>query len=381
MDRRISDLLLHAYGSVLDARRWPGLLDRLVTALDGRGAVLVVQERGLPFEGFDAASRLYREELAGPFAHYREALAHHEAADWAKLTERAPGETYFDTELGLCVDELDARPHYRYAAEHFGTGRRIAFRLNHTRGWFDAVAVAYHRDLPVVPDAAAQTIAAVAPHLGRAVELTRAFNLLRQRYAAVLSALDRFSFGVAIALPSGEVIVANAEARRILEEADAIRQRPDGRLECAGTDEPARLFEAIAGASRTAAGEGHLLEAPLRLERRSGADPVLLDVAPLRDGGGEIEPGLSGAVVYLMDMARPPPFDVARFARLHGLTGAEAEVCALLIEGDGAPVIAEKRATSVHTARDQAKAVLLKTGCASRGQLFRLLAKTLPPVR
>ena len=150
----------------------------------------------------------------------------------------------------------------------------------------------------------------------------------------MLSALDRFGFGVAIALPSGEVIVANAEARRILEEADAIRQRPDGRLECAGADATARLSAAIAGASRTATGEGDLLEAPLRLERRSDADPVLLDVAPLRDGGGEIEPGLTGAVVYLMDMARPPPFDVARFARLHGLTEAEAEVCALLIEGE-----------------------------------------------
>lgn len=137
----------------------------------------------------------------------------------------------------------------------------------------------------------------------------------------------------------------------------------------------------IAEASRTAAGAGDLLEAPLKLDRRSGRAPVLLDVAPLRDGGGEIEPGLIGAVVTLIDMERPPPFDVRRFARLHGLTVAETEVCALLIEGDDAPAIAEKRSTSVHTARDQIKAVLLKTECPNRSRLLRLLAKTLPPLR
>ena len=381
MNPSYSDVLLHAYGSVLDASRWPEMLDRLVMSLDALGAVMVVKERGTDFAGFDAASRFYQEERAEHFAYYKEALAHHEADDWAKLAQRAAGATYFDTELGPSVEELDARPHYRFAAEHFGTGRRIAFRLSESRGWFDAIAVGYPTSMPVVPHAVTRSVATIAPHLGRAVELTRAFEHLRQRYRALLSALDRFGFGVAIALPTGEVIVANAEAQRLFEEADAIRQRLDGRLSCTDADRTAQLAEAVAAASRTARGEGDALAAPLLLARRSGGDPVLLDVAPLHDGGGAIEAGLSGAVVHLMDMARPPPFDIARFATLYGLTEAEAEVCERLIEGDMAPVIAERRRTSVHTVRDQIKAVLAKTGCTSRSHLFRLLLKTLPPIK
>ncbi|WP_306132973.1 helix-turn-helix transcriptional regulator [Roseivivax marinus] len=382
MDDRISDLLYHAYGSVLDMSRWPDLLDRLVVALDARGAVMVVQERGLAFAGFTAASRSYTEPLSEKFAQYQSEYAVYEADAWARLAERAPGEAFFDSELGLPLPELDAMPHYRFAAEELDIGRRIAFRVNDSRVWFDAIALAYQQGRTDLPKGIERTISAVSPHLGRAVELTRTFNFLRKRYAAVLGVLDRLDFGIAIALPSGEIIVANEEAERILDEADAIRRRPDSRLECTGPNNmTAELTAAITEISRTARGQANRLSAPMRITRRTTGPPVLIDVAPIRDASAEIESDLAGAIVYLMDMARPHNFETGRFARLYGLTDAETEVCRYLLEGYSSANIAEKRATSLHTVRDQAKAVLQKTGCTNRAELFRLLVKIIPPMR
>jgi hypothetical protein len=54
------------------------------------------------------------------------------------------------------------------------------------------------------------------PHITKAVEIGRTFSQLKSRYSAVLTALDRVKVGLAIALPSGDVIVENEEAQRIL---------------------------------------------------------------------------------------------------------------------------------------------------------------------
>ena len=380
MDRKSADLLLHIYGSVLDIGRLPELVDRMTDALEARGGVLVVQERGTPFSGFDAMSRFYRETHREKVAFYQAELAHHEADDWMRLSAQRVGAPMLDVDLGLTVEQFDSRPHTAWAVRELGIRRRMALRLNDSPGWSDALAFAYPAEMAAVPDAATRRAKDLAPHLARALETTRAFNLLRQRYAAVLSAIDRFGLGLAIALSSGEVLVRNAEALRLCEEGDAIRMRPDGRLDCALPAETSQLLKAIARTARTASGEDELTEAPLRLTRRSGREPVLAHVVPLRDGAGEIESGLSGAVIYLMDLANPPAFDVPRFASLFGLSPAETEVCRLIVDGADAKEIAERRSTSVHTARDQAKAVLSKTGCASRGQLFRLIARTLPPL-
>jgi DNA-binding CsgD family transcriptional regulator len=196
----------------------------------------------------------------------------------------------------------------------------------------------------------------------------------------VVSALDRLGLGVAIVTGAADVIVRNEAAARILDRTTLVRHSRDGRLVCTNPDPDARLQEAVRRAAATAAGRDRVLNAPLRLEDAGRDGEILLDVTPLADAAGEIDRGLSGAVVFLIDTAHPPRLDEARFAGLYGLTGAETDVLAGLIAGRRLAEIAEERGTSLNTARNQAQSLLAKTGCTNRSDILRLVMRTLPPI-
>lgn len=129
-----------------------------------------------------------------------------------------------------------------------------------------------------------------------------------------------------------------------------------------------------------AEGKDDALAAPMQLKRNSKRAPLLLSVTSMRDQDAEIEANLAANILFMIDMACPPPLDVKRFSKLYGLTDAEAEVCALMMEGHSTAIIAEKRSTSPHTVHNQARAVLTKTQCRNRSQLMRLIVQSLPPI-
>jgi len=376
----LSGVTMAAYDAVLRHDGWNVALDALTGSINAKGAVVVLQEHGLPFEGFTSLSKAYRDNVDGRFDQYQRELSHLEAPAWEKLASYRPGQVMRDTELGFSAKDLDAQPHYVFGIEHMDIRRRIAFRSNENRAWFDAIAIAYDASMSEVPQNIDSILGPLIPHLGKALELTRAFSLLRQRYQAVLSALDRFGVGIAIALPTGEVIVSNAEAQRMFDEQDAVRLRPDGMIDCAAADTNSELQEAIRRAALTAGGEDNALAAPMLLERRSGQEPVLIDIASLRDSEAEVERHLAGALIFLIDMENPPQLDVHRFGGLYSLTDAEIDVCTLMVEGNSAALISEKRGTSIHTAQNQVKSILAKCDCRNRTQLLRLVTKTLPPI-
>jgi DNA-binding CsgD family transcriptional regulator len=64
---------------------------------------------------------------------------------------------------------------------------------------------------------------------------------------------------------------------------------------------------------------------------------------------------------------------------LYDLTPAETEVAVLLAQGLAPAQIAERRAVSVETVRNQIKALLEKTGAERLGGLIALLASQLSP--
>lgn len=275
---------------------------------------------------------------------------------------------------------LDARPDYVFSRERYAIGRRVAFRLNAIPAWYDAAIFVFDAKRRDTPVASLTALRPLLPHLAKAVEIGRAFALLRARYKAALAALDRVQVGLAIALPSGEIVLRNAEAERIFSLADGIGLGRDGHLICREPERRQTIETAIAAAALTARGGPGHHEWLALVKRRSGAHPFLLDVAPLVDSGMEIDRDLVGALVTIIDPDRLPPTSARRFALLHGLTAAEAEVCKLLIEGASGPEIAERRGTAPGTAKAQVRRIMEKTGARSRGELIRMALRALPPV-
>lgn len=100
----------------------------------------------------------------------------------------------------------------------------------------------------------------------------------------------------------------------------------------------------------------------------------------MRDSNNELDTGICGALVIVVDPENSDELNATVFGSLYGLTKAETEVCDLLIRGFQTGEISDIRGTVFSTAKNQIAGIYLKTGTRRRGDLIRLVIKTLPPI-
>lgn len=374
-----------ALGEIYDAsvnfRRWNQALDKVVDALEAHAIALVI--RHPQGEGTDQTilSAVYRELKKSPWGvYYAMRYKHLQKPDWEYLSQQPAQTPTPDTALGIPTRELDRRGDYAFLRKRYDVGRRLGVRLNDDRAWFDAMSIGFHAGAERIPGTAVERAMPLLPHLTKAVEISRVFTELRARYRAVLSVLDRVQVGMMIALPTGDIIVENVEASRILDQGDGLIMDRGGRLNAVNADETAMLRQFIQDAANTANGEEDQAERLVTVTRPSARTPYLIDVAPLKDSAAELEGPLTGALITLIDPDRVPYLRMGRFAAIYGLSPAETEVCSLLSEGCSVNEIAERRNTTPVTAKNQCNAILAKAGVKRRVDLIRLIIRVLPPI-
>lgn len=379
LTRATAEALLPIYDTMTDTSRWTHTLGIVATSVGARGSGLYTRrDDDRPYD-FSAMSAPYTEATLAEYKRRR--YDELEAPQWEYLSRRPPLALTRDDETGIPRAVLDSREDYAFNRAHWGIGRRLGARLNDIPAWFDTAVFVFSATQEEIPEASIQALRPLLPHLAKSVEAGRAFALLRERYRAALAALDHVFVGLAVALPSGEFILHNAEARRIFSQGDGLVLGRDGRLISRDPDQRRRIDHAVWRATATLRGAADCPESVHLIARPSGAHPYLVEVAPLADRGGEIEPGLEAALVKIVDPDNVPATSVKRFAELHALTPAEAEVCALLVDGATREEIAERRGTTPETAKRQIKTLMRKCDAHRRGELIRLIFRTLPPVR
>lgn len=373
--------LMRIYDAAMDDSAWQPAIDGIVSHLGARVGALLVRDHGAVPYTVNAVNDVYARLIAsGLGQYYMQNLAHLEAAQFAYFHQLRAGEIWRDDDMGIAREVLDQRPDYQFLREHVGIQRRLGFRLNENRGWFDVMTLGFPTGLDRVPETAYSSLGPFLPHLAKSIEIGRTFNTLKVRYNAVLAMLDKVAIGLLLALESGEIVVANREAERILSLHDGIGKTVAGHLILRDADGNAAVHTHIATVARTAAGEADAAERVMRVTRPSGLHPFLIEVTPLRDSRAELERNLRGALVVLVDPDHQAELNIAGFGALYRLTPAETQVCELMIRGHQAPEIAEIRGTSLATARNQIAAVYLKTETRRRGDLIRLVIRTLPPI-
>ena len=370
--------LLPIYDTMTDQSRWTTTLDIVAAAVGALGSGLYTRRiDDRPYD-FLAMGAPYTPETLKEYTdrHYDEL----EAAQWHYLSRQPPLRLVRDDETGIPREVLDNRDDYRFNREKWGVGRRIGVRLNAIPAWYDAAIFVFGIGADV-PPASVKALQPLLPHLAKSVEAGRAFTILRARYQAALAALDHVFVGLAVALPSGEIIVHNAEAHRIFSQGDGLALGRDGHLVCLNGDHRRNVEFAIAQAAGTLHGAANCPESLQLVARPSGAYDYLLAINPLTDSSGELELGLEGALLTIVDPDNVPPTSVKRFAELYRLTPAEAEVCSALVDGATREEIAERRGTAPETVKRQIESIMRKCDVHRRGQLIRLIFRTLPPVR
>ena len=313
--------------------------------------------------------------------HYFETYGHYDEPIMSRTLATTPAHKLLrDCDVWGDMALIEDRPDYRFLREMVGAKRRAGVRLSSNKGWMDLLALQFDRDWPEISPALQEQLNFILPHMAKVVEINRQFSILRERYRAVLSALDHVRIGTCVLSAKGNVVVSNVEARRIFDLDDGIGISRAGRLTGFAPATSEQLAQHITAIAATACGEGQEHEAVVFAERRSGGRPFMIEIAPLRDSVGEVDRGLEGAIVFIVDPENQQAVSTRRLALLFALTEAEGDVCSAMVGGHSAAEIAEQRGVTEETVKSQVKAVYAKTGVRRRADLVRLALAVDPPI-
>ena len=384
LNRREFQALDAIYDTIVNPGSWRKALDTTADALEARAIALVIRGRRAGAKDLTMMSSIYLDfSRTSAGWYYAAFLSRLQNQDWELLKRQPIHQPTLDTASGLTATDLDARRDYAFLGKRTGVARRLGIRLNADDVWFDAMSIGFDRAQTNVPVAATRDVKILLPHLTKALEVGRMFAFLKARYRAMLSALDKVQAGLAIALPDGQLVVKNTEAERILDEKDGLAEGSDGKLAVEANDLGSAISARIRDAAETATGKANRAESLFAVPRLSGKSAYLIDISPIserQNADAELDRGLNGALVTIVDPERAPYLRVERLAKLYGLTNAETDVCRWIAEGASIAQIAERRGTSPTTAKNQVAAILSKTGVDSRTSLIRLVLRVLPPV-
>jgi len=369
------------YDTAVNPGSWRRALDATATAIEATAIALVIRGKKAGSNDLTMMSSVYLDFSRTPAGWYYGAwLSRMQNQDWDFLQTQPAHQPIPDLNTGLSADALDTRKDYAFLRRKTGIARRLGVRLNADSVWFDAMSIGFDQQHLEVPFSSSERSKVLIPHLTKALEIGRLFTLLKARYKATLSALDHVQAGIAIALPNGQVFVKNTEIQRILGLKDGIALASDGTIVAADPDVTSKIRTYILDACSTARGQANRHESLLSIMRPSGLTPLLLDICPVSDSNAELEQGLDGALVTIIDPERIPYLRLERFTELYGLTQAETDVCRWITNGASIAEIAEQRGTSPVTAKNQVSTVLSKAGVGSRIELIRLILRIFPPV-
>ncbi len=222
--------------------------------------------------------------------------------------------------------------------------------------------------------------ARLLPFVTRALRVAERLGTLTDRQAALHDTLAAAAHGVMLVDRQHRPVFVNPAAEALIRPGQSLRVRL-GRLAARDVAVDTALQAALAAAVLDVDGSrGGVRD--LAVPRR-GQRPLLLSVVPVgrRAADGS---GLDGAVAAMIVVSDPDVRPWARlegFARLHGLTPAEAKVLAALLDGDGLEQAADRLGIGRATAKTHLNRILGKTGCLRQNELIRLVARTLPPLR
>ena len=220
---------------------------------------------------------------------------------------------------------------------------------------------------------------ALVPHLARAYRVTCELHDVRERRLALSEAIDRFPTGVIVVDSHQRLVTSNQCADQSLELADGLKL-VDERPTAPFADDDRRLRETIAAAIEEAGGNDDPEPHIVTLSRPSGAAPMQVMVAALRDvpeGTSDTHPV---AVIFVPDPGSAH-VETAVLEKLYGLTGSEAAFIGAFVTERNLEDAAAARGIRTSTARGYLKSAFQKTGTHTQHGLMHLLLTGVSRIR
>jgi DNA-binding CsgD family transcriptional regulator len=363
--RALTDLIGSVYEAASDATLWEVVLGKLARTSHAESAALVIHELGPELHTLAAtwmvdpeASRLYQK--------------HYGSLDVWAIRGRSKPPGYVCTSESLCrSQELAGTEIYndllvRYGIVHgmFGLVENDA-----SRRWG---SVSLYRGLSSdeFQMSDLETLKFLVPHIRRAFMLHFRISELKARNDGIETALNLLTTGVIFVGTNGDAIFMNRKADELLRQEDGL-QLVHGKLTTKMDMEATRLNTVIYGAIQTSNGKGVSAGGTILVSRKRKR-PLSITVAPLRN----VNVGLGqqpSAVLFIFDPDQSVELPADFLSCCYGLTGAEARLTILLVEGRSLKEAADVCGVTLNTAKSQLKNIFFKTNVRRQAELVRLI--------
>jgi DNA-binding CsgD family transcriptional regulator/PAS domain-containing protein len=352
------ELIEHLYAASTEPAAWHGFLDRVSHWFWGRCSIYMMPGNRGGVTRF-LASNLDPAATQAHDAYY--------VGRRVWMVNDGPAEGLVELSESMCPEDRLIHTEYyndwlRPNDMHHGLSCRLAVGEDTTLRFGVGRSGRYG-----IYDAEEQRILnSLAPHMGRAIEITRRLELLDAQARAGLSLLDQLTVGALLVEPCGRIAFANPMAERLLRAGDGVMSR-HGRLHGTTPGFDARLAGAVSAA---ALGRG---AATLPIARLRADTPLSATISPV----GERDAAAVGigplALVLLAVPEAEARISEAAARAAFDLTPAEARLAVALCAGRTLADYASETGTSLNTVKFHLKSLFAKTGEGRQPDLIRRL--------
>lgn len=352
------------YDAGLDGSKWPEALGTVAGRCGGIAAQMHVR-RADEESVFGCVAGLPPEAHSEYIAHYAELDVRFE-----RLRSLPKGQVYLESDL-ISPDEIKSSPIYNELLPRYDLGTVMVADLP-ARSLTAFFSILSEIALRRFDRRNVREFHRFLPHLARAIEIQARLHQMEDTLNSSHEALESLAIGIVLIDGQGRVGFANRKALRLASNSGMGIGRA-GVVAPPGSPRT-RLESLVSGALRTARGDGEMAGGVLRVPAATGS--IVLQVVPLpRSGDAQRTGAWRGveAMIILGSATDPDPPPTRPLRELYGLTPAEADLAARLLQGQNVEEIAAGRSVSVHTVRVQLKAVLSKAEVSRQAEF---VAKT-----
>jgi DNA-binding CsgD family transcriptional regulator/PAS domain-containing protein len=365
---QLLDLIGGIYDTVLDRALWPQVLKKASLFVGGAGSSVFWSDaasyRGDVFFEDDGVPPYYRDLYFSKYAKLNPCTVARFFAE--------PEEPIATADL-VPYDEFLRTRFYREWAQPQGLVDYVSIILEKSATKAAMFGVFRHERDGVVDEAARQRMRLLAPHIRRAVLISKVIDLKQGEADMLAQAVDGLRAAMILADANGRIVHANAAGHALIAEGDVIRA-VEGRLAAATRQADESLRDAfIAAAFGDEAIGGRGIALPVVA---TSGDRYAIHVLPLTSGARRRtgRTHAATAAIFVHKAALEVPSPPVAIAEAYKLTMAELRVLFAIIETGSVPEAAEMLGIAASTVKTHLGRVFEKTGTAGQTGLVKLVA-------
>ncbi len=373
-DTELSALIGQIYDTTFDPDRWPGVLANIVGFMDGKTGALVSQGVGGKHVNFHYSwgedpkyTELYRTTYARLNPAVVPVALSVKSGEICSLSMMIPFGEFLKSRF------------YKEWAQPQGYGDVTTVIIEKAADGFAHLGVSYDLANSPVGDELRRKMALLAPHVCRAVAISKLVELSKIEAALLADTVDSLDAAVFLVREDGRLGHANGSGRALLAQGVLFREN-NGVISAVNPEARAAVSASLAAAASGDAGMTNRKVA-IPLTSRDGERYVchIMSLAAGARSGARARYDTAVAMfVHKASVERPTMIEAV--AAHFKLTPAELRVMFAIIEVGGTPEVAKMLGTSIDTVKTHLKRIFAKTETRRQADLVKLVVGYMNPL-